>query len=71
MGYQMNALNIKQVAAKVALGQSTIYRLVAKGEFPKPFPLVGNRMAWVESDVEQWLAARVSAARQQTEPAAA
>jgi prophage regulatory protein len=65
----MNALTIKQVAAKVALGQSTIYRLVAKGEFPKPFPLVGNRTAWLESDIDKWLAARVEAARLLTEPA--
>lgn len=64
----MNALTIKQVAAKVALGQSTIYRLVAKGEFPKPFPLVGNRTAWLESDIDAWLAERVAAARQPTEP---
>jgi prophage regulatory protein len=64
----MNALGIKQVAAKVNLGQSTIYRLVAKGEFPKPFSLVGNRTAWLESDIDTWLAGRVAAARQQTEP---
>jgi prophage regulatory protein len=67
----MNALNIKQVASKVALGQSTIHRLVAKGEFPRPFPLVGNRVAWLDSDVEAWLAARVAAARQLTDSAAA
>ncbi|MFM0638033.1 AlpA family transcriptional regulator [Paraburkholderia metrosideri] len=68
----MNAIGIKQVAQKVNLGQSTIYRLIAKGEFPKPFPLVGNRTAWLESDIDDWLAACVAKARPQTEqPAAA
>lgn len=71
MGHQMNALNIKQVASKVALGQSTIYRLVAKGEFPKPFPLVGNRTAWLESDVDAWLETRVALIRPQTTEQAA
>lgn len=52
----MNALTIKQVAAKVALGQSTIYRLIAKGDFPSPFHLVGNRTAWLEEDIDAWLA---------------
>ncbi|MEX3972212.1 helix-turn-helix transcriptional regulator [Paraburkholderia caribensis] len=67
----MNALNINQVATKVALGKSTIHRLVAKGEFPKPFPLVGNRVAWLDSDVDAWLEKRVEAARQQPETAEA
>ncbi|WP_257818550.1 AlpA family transcriptional regulator [Burkholderia glumae] len=31
----MKALRIKDVAAKIGLGQSTIYRLVAQGAFPK------------------------------------
>lgn len=58
----MNALTIKQVAAKVALGQSTIYRLIAKGDFPKPFPLVGNRTAWLEEDIDAWLAEKAGRA---------
>ncbi|WP_207000627.1 AlpA family transcriptional regulator [Trinickia mobilis] len=52
----MRAINIKQVAAKVSLGQSTIYRMIAKGEFPKPFSLGGNRTAWLEEDIDDWLA---------------
>lgn len=52
----MRAINIKQVAAKVSLGQSTIYRMIAKGEFPKPFSLGGNRTAWIEEDIDAWLA---------------
>ncbi|NWK44914.1 helix-turn-helix transcriptional regulator [Ralstonia pickettii] len=54
----MKALNIHQVADKVSLGKSTIYRLIAKGEFPKPFSLGGNRRAWLEEDINKWLAAR-------------
>ncbi|CAG2152548.1 helix-turn-helix transcriptional regulator [Ralstonia mannitolilytica] len=54
----MKALNINQVADKVSLGKSTIYRMVAKGQFPKPFPLAPNRSAWLEEDINKWLAAR-------------
>lgn len=73
----MNALGIKQVAEKVNLGKSTIYRMIERGEFPKPFNLVGHRTAWLDTDIDKWLAARVAAARgepvelettQQTEP---
>lgn len=54
----MKAITIKQVAEKISLGQSTIYRMIAAGDFPKPFSLGGNRTAWIEDDVENWLRAR-------------
>lgn len=54
----MNAIRIKQVAAKVGLGQSTLYRMIAEGRFPKPFELVPGRIAWIESDIDDWLAER-------------
>ena len=52
----MNVIGIKQVAEKVNLGQSTIYRMISKGLFPKPFALGENRTAWIESDIDDWLA---------------
>ncbi|VVE34060.1 helix-turn-helix transcriptional regulator [Pandoraea commovens] len=52
----MKALSVKQVAEKLSLGQSTIYRMVANGEFPEPFVIYGNRKAWMEEDVDAWLA---------------
>lgn len=47
-------LRIEQVQAETTLGRSTIYRLIERGQFPKPVPLVGNRKAWVGSDIEAW-----------------
>lgn len=67
----MNALTIKQVVAKVALGQSTIYRMIARGEFPKPFSLVGNRTAWLESEVDAWLRQQSGLSIESSTPAAA
>ncbi|WP_186055728.1 AlpA family transcriptional regulator [Burkholderia gladioli] len=54
----MKALNIKQVMEKVGLGKSTIYRMIAAGDFPKSFVLAGTRTAWLDSDVDEWLAQR-------------
>lgn len=51
----MNAITIDQLTKKVSLGRSTIYRLIAEGKFPKPFQLVPNRNAWIESDIDAWL----------------
>lgn len=62
----MKALRIKDVAAKIGLGQSTIYRLVAQGAFPKPFEIMPKRNAWHEEDIDAWLADR--AGRHQPAP---
>ncbi|WP_428852748.1 AlpA family transcriptional regulator [Imbroritus primus] len=67
--YEMKAINIKQVAEKVSLGKSTIYRMVAEGDFPKPFSLGSNRTAWLEEDIDAWLA--VKAGRATPQPALA
>ncbi|VBB13363.1 helix-turn-helix transcriptional regulator [Burkholderia stabilis] len=52
----MKALRMKDVTAKVGLGQSTLYRMIAAGTFPKPFELVPGRTAWLEEDIDAWLA---------------
>ena len=52
----MRAIRIKEVIQKVSLGQSTIYARIAKGEFPKPFELTPGRVAWLEEDIDAWLA---------------
>lgn len=67
----MKALTVKQVAEKLSLGQSTIYRMVANGEFPKPFVLYSNRTAWLDEDVDAWLAERAGKAVERREPSTA
>lgn len=66
----MNAITIDQLTKKVSLGRSTIYRLISEGKFPKPFQLVPNRNAWIESDIDAWLAEKSGHAlpNQQLEP---
>lgn len=57
----MKILRIKDVISKVSLSQSTVYKLVALGDFPKPISLAPNRVGWVESEVEEWLAEKIAA----------
>ncbi|CAM8755257.1 Prophage CP4-57 regulatory protein (AlpA) [Burkholderia pseudomallei] len=52
----MKALRMKDIVDKVGLGQSTLYRMIAAGTFPKPFELVPGRTAWLEEDIDAWLA---------------
>jgi predicted DNA-binding transcriptional regulator AlpA len=36
-----------------------LMRKVGAGEFPKPVPLSGRRIAWLEAEVDAWIAAAV------------
>lgn len=43
------------------LARSTIYDLMAKGQFPRPVKLTGKAVAWPESKITEWLAQREAA----------
>lgn len=51
-------LNIRQVAERIGLGMSTIWRKVANGEFPSPVQIGKQARRWPEPEVEAWLASR-------------
>jgi prophage regulatory protein len=44
------------------LSRTTIYALMARGEFPKPIKLTGKAVAWPESKIAAWLAERAQVA---------
>ena len=63
-------LRRKQVETRTGLSRSTIYQYVKDGAFPKPVPLGPRAVGWLESDVSQWIAARVKLARDSSRQAA-
>jgi prophage regulatory protein len=40
------------------LSRSTIYDLMAKGDFPRPVHLTAKAVGWPESKIVEWLAQR-------------
>jgi prophage regulatory protein len=44
------------------LKRSSIYEMIAKGEFPKPVKLGPKAVGWRESDIAHWLDSRSVAA---------
>ncbi|MFC6053696.1 hypothetical protein A6M14_03740 [Acinetobacter sp. Ac_877] len=50
----------KEVQAKTGYGPSSIYAEMAKGRFPKPVVLSERRVAWIESEVNEWIAERIA-----------
>jgi prophage regulatory protein len=52
-------LSLHEVVRITSLGKSTIYEMVRLGQFPAPISISARRRAWVESEVQAWIAARV------------
>jgi prophage regulatory protein len=60
---QHKLLRLPQVKASTGLSKSSIYTRIADGTFPKQIPLGPRLVVWVESDIQNWIAEQVSAAR--------
>ena len=58
---QLFFLLIADVRERTRYSQSGIYALMAreKNPFPKPYRLSANRVAWLKSEVDGWLLARI------------
>ena len=46
------------VEAMTGLTRSSIYDLMARGEFPKPIKLTDKAVGWRESTIENWIQSR-------------
>ena len=57
----MRFLRIQDVMSLTGLGRSTLYKFMADDtDFPKSVPLGGRAVAWVESEIEEWMESRLS-----------
>ena len=59
MDYQLQKL--PEVLAKTGLSKAHLYALAQKGVFPKPVKLSERSSAWIESEVQDWIDARIAA----------
>lgn len=55
----MRIIRLSEVLANTGLARSTLYRYVADGAFPKPVSLGDRAVGWVESEVQDWVLARI------------
>jgi prophage regulatory protein len=49
----------REVAQRVALSRSTIWRMERAGQFPKRRRLSVNKVAWWEPEIEEWVQSRL------------
>lgn len=55
----MRIIRLKEVIDSTGLARSTIYKFIALETFPKPVSLGGRCVGWVESEVHDWILARI------------
>lgn len=55
----MRLIKLAEVMNQTALGRSSVYKYMKEGLFPKPVTQIGKSVAWVESEVQEWILDRI------------
>lgn len=55
----MRIIRLKEVIDSTGLARSTIYKYIGEGTFPKPVSLGDRCVGWVDSEVHNWILARI------------
>ena len=56
-------IRLPQVKQRTGLSRSTIYALIKDGKFNAPISLGARAVGWLDSDVDEFITARVNASR--------
>ncbi|AGH81540.1 DNA-binding protein [Psychromonas sp. CNPT3] len=56
----MKFIRLKDVIAKTGLARATIYKFMANDKFPKTISLGDRAVAWLDSDVDEWMLGRIA-----------
>jgi len=54
-------LRLKQTINKTGLSRSSIYSMMKSGQFPKSYRLSARAVGWLESDIDSFIASKISA----------
>ena len=54
-------LTIEEVVERTRLSKPTVYKLIRQGDFSRQLRLCANKVAWLEREVADWIAARAEA----------
>ena len=59
----LTVLRRPQVQRRTGLARSSMYALIASGQFPSPINLTAHTVGWLEHEIESWIAQRTQASR--------
>ncbi len=58
-GIGVRLITLDEVSDRVPFSKVHIYRLIGRGEFPGQIEVGPQRVAWIESEVDDWIADRM------------
>ena len=60
-------VRFKEVSLRTGLKHTWIYNQIKAGKFPAPIELGERARGWIESEIDDWIAARIAASRSGSE----
>jgi prophage regulatory protein len=54
-------ITMASLLERICLSKTQLYRKINQGDFPRPVPIGRQRIAFLESEVEEWIASRIAA----------
>ena len=61
-------LRLPKVKQLTGFGRSQIYHLIKQGKFPKQIHIGPNSVAWLDSEVSEWMKERIRLSRNDDTP---
>lgn len=56
-------IRMPETMRRTGYGRAWIYRLIAQGRFPKPVKIGSRSIAFVESEIDEWINQRIAESR--------
>ena len=56
-------LRLDQVKQRTGLSRSTLYAYIRDGRFPAPVTISARCVAWVESEIDDWISRKIASRR--------
>lgn len=57
---------LRDVLHRTSIPSSTLYEMIAMGDFPKPLMISPRLNAWIEGEVDAWIQARMDERRRRS-----
>ena len=61
--FKTSFIRLEQVKARTGLSRSTLYAYIRDGRFPAPVSISERCVAWVEDEIDRWMAERIASRR--------
>lgn len=58
-------IRMPEVMRRAGYGKAWIYRLISQDKFPKPVKIGSRSIAFVESEIDEWINQRIAESRKE------